>query len=533
LARTADPVAHVGRYVERHLERMHAPGVAVGLTDREQLLGVVTRGFANLPAKQPVRREHLFQIGSISKSFTAIAVLQEHEAGRLELHAPVTTYLPWFDVSSPGHPVTVHHLLSHTSGLPTGHDFSTEGLPELLALREVGAGFAPGSRFHYSNAGYKALGLILEAVAGQPWWELARVRILEPLGMLATDPITAFETSRRSATGHWGPFDDRPWHPSHGLVTAPWIESSTADGTICSTAEDMCAYLRMLLAQGAPALSPESFGLLARRVVEDPDTPGEFYGYGLRSKDVGGHRRIGHTGSVVGFTAAMEIDVDDGVGVVALANANAERGELVRFALDTLAAAGRGDALPDIADPAPQDHVEGAEAYAGTFRSDDGELELVARGGLLLLSTDGGAVALFREEGDRFVVPHPAFELFPLTFERMEGRVTAVAHGERWWAIAGTTASVAPPPDPEGATGHWRAHNPWYPNFRIVARRGALHLIWGWGEEDWELVPVPRGGYRVGGEDWSPGRISFDTAVDGVVTRAVFDGAPYYRTTTP
>ncbi len=67
--------------------------------------------------------------------------------------------------------------------------------------------------------------------------------------------------------------------------------------------------------------------------------------------------------------------------------------------------------------------------------------------------------------------------------------------------------------------GHWRAHNPWYPNFRIVARRSALHLIWGWGDEEWELVPLPAGGYRVGAEEWSPGRISFDTVVDGAVTR--------------
>ncbi len=532
---TADPVTHVGRYVERHLKRMRAPGVAVGLTSREWLLGVVTHGSANLSTKEPVRPEHLFQIGSISKSFTAIAVLQQHEAGRLDLNAPVTTYLPWFDVRSSGDPITVHHLLTHTSGLPTGHDFSTEATPELLALREPGAGFAPGSRFHYSNAGFKALGLVLEAVAGQSWWTLVRERILAPLDMLATDPITTFDASRRSAAGHWGPFDDRPWHPRHGLVTAPWIESTTADGTICSTAEDMCSYLRMLLAGGAPVLSPESFELLTRRVVEDPDAPGEFYGYGLRSRDVAGHRRIGHTGSVVGFTAGMEMDVDDGVGVVVLANADADRTEFVGFALATLSAAARADELPEIPEPTPFDHVDRAEEYAGTFRSEHGELTLVAEGGRLLLGADEGTVALFREEGDRFVAPLPGFELFPLTFERLDGVVTGVAHGGRWWANARSSspASFPAPPDPEGVIGHWRAHNPWYPNFRIVARRSALHLIWGWGEEDWELVPLPAGGYRVGAGEWSPGRISFDTVVGGAVTRAIFDGAPYYRTFTP
>src|SRR6266511_2099147 len=218
MGKTADPVAQVRRFVERHLPTIQAPGVAIGLTSRDGPLGVVTVGHANLPTREPVQPEHRFQIGSISKSFTAIAVLQEHEASRLDLHAPVTEYLPWFEVRSPSGPVTLHHLLTHTAGLPTGRDFTGEGLRELWALRESGVGFAPGTRFHYSNAGYKALGLVLEAIAGQPWWQLVQDRVLDPLGMGATEPITTPEGRSRSVTGHVPPFDDRPRHPSHGLV---------------------------------------------------------------------------------------------------------------------------------------------------------------------------------------------------------------------------------------------------------------------------------------------------------------------------
>lgn len=314
MGETADPVAHVHRFVERHLQTIQAPGVAVGLTSRDGPLGVVTDGHADLAAREPVRPEHLFQIGSISKSFTAIAVLQEHEAGRLDLHAPVTQYLPWFDVRSPSGPITPHHLLTHTSGLPTGRDFTGEAVHELWALRETEVGFAPGTRFHYSNAGYKALGLVLEAIAGKPWWRLVRTRVLDPLRMTLTDPITTPETRSRSATGHVPPFDDRPRHPSQGLVPAPWIESATADGTICSTAGDMCAYIRMLLAGGDPLLTERSFSLMTQRAAEDPDAPGELYGYGLKTTTVDGHRCIGHTGSTVGFSAWMEMHPADGVG---------------------------------------------------------------------------------------------------------------------------------------------------------------------------------------------------------------------------
>src|SRR6266542_1295471 len=197
MGKTADPVARVRRFAERHLPTIQAPGVAIGLTSREGPLGVVTVGHANLPAREPVRPEHRFE------------------------------------VRSPSGPATLHHLLTHTAGLPTGRDFTGEGLRELWALCESEVGFAPGTRFHYSNAGYKALGLVLEAIAGQPWWQVVQARVLDPLGMGATEPITTPEGRSRSVSGHVPPFDDRPRHPSHGLVPAPWIESATADGTIC------------------------------------------------------------------------------------------------------------------------------------------------------------------------------------------------------------------------------------------------------------------------------------------------------------
>lgn len=535
MGKTADPVAHVRRFVELHLPGIQAPGVAIGITSRDGPLEVVTVGHANLPARDLVRPEHRFQIGSISKSFTAIAVLQEHEAGRLDLHAPVTEYLPWFEVRSPSGPITIHHLLTHTAGLPTGRDFTGEGLHELWALRESEVGFAPGTRFHYSNAGYKALGLVLEAIAGQPWWELVRARILEPLHMASTDPITTPEGRGPSATGHVSPFDDRPRHPSDVLVPAPWVESATADGTICSTAEDMCAYIRMLLSGGYPVLSGPSFGLLVQPAAEDPEAPGEVYGYGMKTTTMNGRTSIGHTGSTVGFSAWMEMDPAEGVGVIVLANADANRGPVARFALRTLSAWSRGEPLPDIPDPAPLDRVDGAEDFAGTYRSEHGELTLIADAGRLLLANHDEPVPLVRQKGDAFVVAHPDFERFTLSFERDGIHVTRATHGDRWWGndrYAGP-ATLERPDGWESVAGHWRSHNPWYSNFRILPRRGSLRFLWGWGEEDWELVPLPDGRFRVGAEEWSPRRIRFDTVIEDMATRAVLDGAPYYRTFTP
>jgi len=291
----------------------------------------------------------------------------------------------------------------------------------------------------------------------------------------------------------------------------------------------------MLLSGGTPLLSEQSFSLLVQATMEDPDAPGELYGYGLKTTTVDGRRHIGHTGSTVGFSAWLETDPGDGVGVIVLKNADANREPAARFALRTLSAWSRREPLPDIPEPTPLERVDGAEDYAGTYRSEHGKLALVADGGRLLLADQGEPVALLRQKGDQFVTAHPEFERFPLSFEREGGDVTLVTHGDRWWGNDRYVGQAAfdRPNGWEAVAGHWRSHNPWYSNFRILPRRGSLRFLWGWGEEDWELVPLPDGRFRVGAEEWSPRRIRFDTVIEGMATRAVLDGAPYYRTFTP
>ncbi len=98
------------RYIDRKMRETNAPGVAVAITDREKLLRQACYGYANLSARTPIAPEHLFEIASIGKSFTALALMQQHKAGRLDLHAPVSNYLPWFEIQSKFEPITTHHL---------------------------------------------------------------------------------------------------------------------------------------------------------------------------------------------------------------------------------------------------------------------------------------------------------------------------------------------------------------------------------------------------------------------------------------
>ncbi|MDQ3227330.1 MAG: beta-lactamase family protein, partial [Chloroflexota bacterium] len=128
-----DVLTLIDLYLERIMTEQGMPGLALAITDREQLLATRNYGYADLGALTPVADDTLFQHGSIGKSFTAICLLQLAAEGAVDLHAPVTTYLPWFAVGSAHPPITIHHLLSHTGGIIEGTDFALDSWYEVWA----------------------------------------------------------------------------------------------------------------------------------------------------------------------------------------------------------------------------------------------------------------------------------------------------------------------------------------------------------------------------------------------------------------
>ena len=205
-----------------------------------------------------------FEIGSISKSFAAIVAMQFVEAGRLDLHVPVTDLRALVRGPLAFGPITLHHLLTHTAGLIIGMDFADDAVPPVWSLRDTSVGFAPGERFRYSNDGYKLLGLILETIGEAPWpRHAARARAGAAGHGRARTPRSRTTRRPTSPTPHQREADDRPPHRGRLLVRAPISISRTADGSIISTAKDMAAYGRMLLNRGAypggRLLSEESF----------------------------------------------------------------------------------------------------------------------------------------------------------------------------------------------------------------------------------------------------------------------------------
>jgi D-alanyl-D-alanine carboxypeptidase len=528
-----DVFAALDRHVDAWLAQVAAPGAAVIVTDRTHTIHLSTQGVRDRAAGTPLAEDDVFEIGSVGKGFASIAALRLRERGRLSIDDPVARHLPWFEVRSEHEPIRLWHLMTHSAGLVNGTDWTGEAEYETRALRDTVATPAPGELHHYSNAGYKALGLVLEAVTGDPVARVLEEEVLGPLGMVSSVGAISNAVRPRLAPGHVPLFDDRAWRPAHGLAPATWLESTTADGSICATTEDMARYLRMLLKRGSGVLTEESFGLLVGRSVESPEYEvGSRYGLGLLLTEVDGHRWIGHGGSTAGYTCSTRVDTDEGVGAMVLTNGESDSAPIVRFAL-TLLRADRAGAEPP-PPPALPDEIRETAPYTGTFASAAGTIEVAAAGGGLAVAGGGDAsVRLLRRDEDAFVADGDAWEPFPLRFGREGERAVTVTHGPVVYMREGETAPPAGAGNWSGFQGHYRTHDPWYSNLRIVDRAGQLVLIWGGGEEE-PLALLPDGSFRAGEDPRLPERVRFEERDDGgPVLRVNYSGLDLFRTFTP
>jgi D-alanyl-D-alanine carboxypeptidase len=522
-------------FVARQMRAQHIPGVALAVTDRTRLLRVKTYGYANLDAHLPLTPDHLLEIGSITKSFTSIALLQLRDEGRFDPKEPVTQYLPWFSIDSGFAPITPHDLMSHTAALPRDRDDIVSSLYQAVALKDRVVGEAPGQHFRYSNIGYQVLSYTLEELTGKPYAEVIRTRLLDPLGMTHTVPAITSDLRRRLAVGYEDLYDDRPNPPDHPLVPGTFTEYGAGDGCIASTPADLAAYVRMLLNRGASprgrVLSEDSFNLLIHPVIpEDGDWS---YGYGLQTRQAAGHTLFAHSGGMIGYYARITGDLDSGLGVAVLINGPGDRERLASYALLVVDSALHGKPLPPLPEIDPPARVKKAADYAGAYAAADGRrLELAAEGERLVLHYEGKRLVLESRDEDAFYVPHPDFALYLLRFGRAQGKVVEAFHGPDWYP--GETYSgpreFDHPAKWDAYPGHYRTPNPWEPNFRIVLRKGKLVFLTAEGEE--EVTPLGGGEFRVG-EDFSAERLRFDTAINGRTLQANLSGIPYFRTFTP
>ncbi len=528
--------APLDRFVETYLRAMNAPGMTLVLADRDGVQRVATYGLSDLDRREPVHPEQLFHIGSITKSFVALCLLQLRDEGKLDLHRPVTEYLPWFRAESRFAPITTHHLLTHTSGLPgNALLFLTDPTEKHRAANP------PGEVFHYCNMGYELLGHLIWTLDGRPLPEAFRARLLGPLGMTETEPVITLDARDRMPSSYAAFQGDRPYPRSGRLAAAPALVMTDAAGCIASTPRDMGAYARMIASRGrgpnGRVVSEEAFALFSTPHVKAEEFGKDAsYGYGIAVETRDGHKILRHTGGMVSFASSLQVDGDEGTG--AFASINAMQGyrpnPVAQYALELMRARRAGRDLPAPPPLLPATHVETAADYAGTYRSPDGRtLEVVADGPALFLVREGRRVALEAALGTPDAFLAPGLERFALVFGRQDPKdpkspVVDAGWGGDWFAHSryrGPT-TFDHPAEWNAFTGHYRNENPWIGSLRVVLRKGQLMI-----DGVVPLEPAESGTFYLRDEARSPEWVRFADVVNGKAMRLKLSGEDRWRVT--
>jgi CubicO group peptidase (beta-lactamase class C family) len=327
-AGTAPEFAAIERFVEEEMAAQRVPGLALGIVKDDRI--AYLRGFGEADESgRAVTPKTPFIIGSLSKSFTALAIMQLVEAGKVELDAPVQRYLPWFRVADEeaSGEITVRHLLHHTSGLSTktGRSYQGNGDTSDAALEKAVRKLssveltAPvGKKHRYSTINYSVLGLIVQTVAGRSYESYVQTEIFDPLQMDGSFTSEAAAEKKGLATGH------HYWFGRPRAADLPYNRGLVPAGYLISSAEDMAHYLIAQLNGGrygkASVLSPAGVRQLHQPAVATPET-GTSYGMGWFVGPINEIPAIHHQGETFNFHANAVLVPESRTGVIVLMNA--------------------------------------------------------------------------------------------------------------------------------------------------------------------------------------------------------------------
>ena len=292
-------------------------------------------GMANIELEVPNTPDTKFRLGSITKQFTAAAILLLEERGKLKIGERVKMYLP--DAPMSWDRITVQNLLTHTSGIPNFTDMADYGTVKLssrtasaavAAVRDRPLDFGPGEQYRYSNSGYVVLGDIIERVSGQTYEAFVTENIFKPLGMNDSGYDSNSAIIKRRASGYTR-------LPTGRVVNATYIHMSIphAAGALYSTTHDLLKWEQALFAGK----------IISKASLERMTTPFKNdYGFGLGSRVAGGRRVIAHSGGIDGFNTMMAYYPETRTVVIVLSNVN---GPVPDQAVGHLAALMHGEAV--------------------------------------------------------------------------------------------------------------------------------------------------------------------------------------------
>lgn len=354
----------IDRQVAAFMERTHVPGAAWGIVIDGELVHLGVAGYRELPTKAPVDRDTVFRIASMTKSFTAMAILKLRDEGRLSLDEPAERYVP--ELKGLRYPTTdsprikVRDLLSHAAGFPEDNPWGDQQLAateeQLTEMLRQGIQFSnpPGVAYEYSNYGFAILGRIVTRVSGKPYRDYVAEAILRPLGMTSTTLEPAAVPKNRIAHGYrW---EDNTWKEEPPLPDGAF----GAMGGMLTSVSDLSRYVGAFLAAWPPRDGAET-GPVRRASLREMqqiwrsrpasasrNAAGVLqlnaggYGYGLGiSQTCAFSHIVAHSGGLPGFGSLMRWLPEYGVGIIAFGNVTYTGwGGVVNNALDLLAKTG-------------------------------------------------------------------------------------------------------------------------------------------------------------------------------------------------
>lgn len=348
----------------KHAIANHFPGIAFGIVADGKLMYKGNYGYTDIKKKVPVTSSSLFRIASMSKSFTAMAILKLRDEGKLNLDDPAHLYIPELKnlkyLTADAPPITIRHLLTHGAGFPEDNPWGDRQLADtdkdLLEFlnRQPSFSNSPGIAYEYSNLGFALLGKIVTKVSGQRYQDYIRENIWKPLGMNATEWEYGNVAPNKLAHGYrWL---NEKWNEEELLHDTP-DGSWGAMGSMISSVDEFAQYMTLHLAAWPPNNTTDK-GPVKRSSVREMHHPWRFngfnanykypdgrtcpivsaYAYGLGwTKDCEGRVFIAHSGGLPGFGSQWRIMPDYGIGVVAFANRTyAGMGGVNLQVLDTL-----------------------------------------------------------------------------------------------------------------------------------------------------------------------------------------------------
>ena len=301
------------------------PGVAVGIVFKDNLVFSNGYGYEDLKTKKKLTDKTCFRIASISKTFTATAIMQLAEQGKLQIDDKVQKYLPWFKSTKDKEldKITIKQLLSHSSGVNRDGDtphWEDDNFPNLESIkRQVQEGisvYSPIEKFKYSNLGFAILGEVIKVISGKSYENYVTEQIIAPLQMTDTYPDLVDEAKNKLSTGYSMdiPGQDREIFPF------PNTQAMASATGFISNVVDLCKYLSAHFSKSDKLLSDEGKREIQRVhwMRKDKD---EHYGLGFMIWKNEKMQLVGHGGGFQGYITRIAMDVEEKIGVVALTNA--------------------------------------------------------------------------------------------------------------------------------------------------------------------------------------------------------------------